>query len=83
MTEQKLPKLCICWCLITHDVLADVPDGLQRGLLHVFGAGGVSDVGHQLWNQLWPLVNWDLCAGDPGDALRRRAGPVRLRAQSL
>lgn len=49
----------------------------------MFGARGVSDVGDQLWDQLGPLVNWDLCAGDPGDALRRRAGSVRLRAQSL
>lgn len=69
--------------LITHNVLADVSNGLQRGLLHVFGAGGVSDIGHQLWDQLGPLVNRDLCAGDPSDALRCRAGPVRLRAQSL
>lgn len=58
--------LSVC---ITHDVLTDVSDGLQGGFLHVFGAGGVGDVGHQLWDQLGPLVDWDLCAGDPGDTL--------------
>lgn len=67
----------------THNVLTDVSDGLQRGLLHVFGAGRVSDVGHQLRDELRPLVDGNLCAGDAGDALRRRAGPVRLCAQSL
>lgn len=68
---------------LTHDVLADVSDGLQRGFLHVLGAGRVRDVGHQLRDQLGPLVDRDLGAGDPGDALRCRAGPVRLGSQSL
>lgn len=53
----------------THDVLADVSDSLQRGLLHVFSAGGVGDIGHQLWDQLGPLVDGNLCTCDPGDAL--------------
>lgn len=55
----------------THNVLADVSNSLQRGLLHVLGAGGVRDVGHQLRDQLGPLVHRDLGAGDPSHALRR------------
>lgn len=68
---------------VTHDVLADVADGLQRGLLHVFRARRIGDVGDELRDQLGPLVHGNLGAGDAGDALRGRAGPVRLRAQSL
>lgn len=68
---------------VTHDVLADVADGLQRGLLHVFGARRIGDVGDQLRDQLGPLVHRNLGTGDAGDTLRGRARPVRLRAQSL
>lgn len=68
---------------VTHNVLADVANCLQRGLLHVLRAGGVRDVGHQLGDQLGPLVDGDLGTGDAGDALRGRAGPVRLCTQSL
>lgn len=67
----------------THNVLADVADGLQRGLLHVLGAVLVCDIGDQLGDELGPLVHGDLGAGDSGHALGRRAGPVRLCAQRL
>lgn len=67
----------------THDILADVPNGLQRGLLHVLSAVLVGDVGHQLGDELRPLVHGDLGAGDAGHALRGRAGSVRLCAQRL
>ncbi len=67
----------------THDVLADVSDGLQRGLLHVLGAAGVCDVGHQLRDELGPLIDGDLGAGDASHTLRGRAGPIRLCSQSL
>lgn len=67
----------------THDVLADVADGLQRGLLHVLCAAGVRHVGHQLRDELGPLVDGDLGAGDASHTLRGRAGPIGLCAQSL
>lgn len=49
----------------------------------MLGAAGVRHVGHQLRNELGPLRDRDLCAGDAGHALGGRAGPVRLRAQGL
>lgn len=67
----------------THDVLTDVSDCLQRGLLHMFSAAGVSDVGHQLRNELRPLTDRDLSTRNTGHALRGGARPVRLRTQSL
>lgn len=66
-----------------HNVLTDVADSLQRGLLHVFGAAGVRDVGHQLRNEFWPLTDWDLSTCDSSHTLRGRARPVRLCTQSL
>lgn len=67
----------------THNILADVSDGLQRGLFHVLCAVLVRYVSHQLGNELGPLAHGDLGAGNAGHALRGRAGPVRLRAQRL
>lgn len=57
--------------LRTHDVLADVSDGLERGLLHVLSAAGVRHIGHQLRDELGPLVHWDLCARDASHTLGR------------
>lgn len=54
---------------MTYNVLADVSNGLQGGLLHVLGAAGVGHVCHQLGDELGPLANGDLGTGDARHAL--------------
>lgn len=69
--------------LRTYDVLTNVTDGLQRGLLHVLCAAGVRHIGHQSRDEFGPLIDRDLCAGDTSHTLRRWARPIGLCTQSL
>lgn len=46
-------------------------------------AVGVCDIGHQLRNEFWPLVHWDLCTSNTSHTLRGRTRPVSFCAQSL
>ena len=70
-------------CGSTHDILADVSDGLQRGLLHHVGAGGVRQVGRELLDEIRPQPIGQLSAREVRHALRRRAWPRDLSAQRL
>ena len=63
-------------------VLADVSNGLERALLHHFGAGGVGDVLDEGGDQAGPQAAGQLHHGDHLDALGGSARSEALSSQS-
>ena len=58
----------------THNVLTDVADGIQRGLLELLHGLLPSDVVHEAVNHLRPLVVRQLGTRNSCHALHRRHG---------